>query len=381
MSADWHRVKYKSDVLKISFSAFFADLGYQAAVALFPLVVVVVLHAPISLYGLIEGINYGGGIMMGLLGGVLADRYGAKRVAIVGNALIVVIGFTGIAKDLVQAVAAFMTGWFARNFRSPPRRVMMLDVTYPEERKEAFGVLHALDILGASLALVYVTLGLYLKVDIALLTLPAFVTLIVSTLLLVFVKGRGLMEKKTSAEAGKKGGKLLAAVIASTALFAFSQYSFGFPIITTYEVSRELYLATATYLVFLLTSSAFGYVFGKVKVDEVKGLALFGYFLAGLGSLGFAFLSGYGVSAIWLSSVVMGIAVAATEVYEPTIVSAIAKREGLGMGLLSMGRSIGIFLGNAIMGFLYQFGYAYSYTFAALMSFVAGLVVYLVSRK
>ena len=381
MSGDWHRVKYRSDVLKISFSAFFADLGYQAAVALFPLVVVVVLHAPISLYGLIEGINYGGGILMGLLGGVLADKYGAKRVAVIGNAIIVVIGFTGLAKDLVQATAAFMIGWFARNFRSPPRRVMMLDVTYPEERREAFGVLHALDILGASLALVYVTLGLYLKVDIALLTVPAFVALLISTLLLVFVKERGLMGKKTSVEAGKKGGKLLAAVIASTALFAFSQYSFGFPVITTYEVSKELYLATATYLVFLVASSAFGYVFGRVRVDEVKGLSFYGYFLAGLGSLGFAFLSGYGVSAIWLSSVIMGIAVAATEVYEPIIVSALAKREGLGMGLLSMGRSIGIFLGNAIMGFLYQFGYAYSYIFAALMSFVAGLVVYLVSRK
>ncbi len=372
-------MRYSQEVYKISFSAFFADLGYQAAVALFPLILVVIFHVPLALYGLIEGINYGGGIFMGFLGGLLADKYGAKRVAVSGNAVVTLIALTGLAANYVQATAFFMIGWFARNFRSPPRRVMILDVTYPEERREAFSILHALDVLGASLALVYVTLGLYYKVDIAYLTIPAIAFLLVSTILLASVRMRGLA-KEFKQMIPKRSERVMWGVIFSTMLFAFSQYSFGFPIITSYEVSGELYLATATYLVFLVSSSAFGYLLGRTRFSDVKGLSFLGYGLAGLASLGYALTSHLGLAFIWAFSVVLGLAVAATEVFEPTIIARVSRHEGVGMGLLSFGRSVGIFLSNAIMGYLYQFSYVYSYLFAAVASFVAGLIIILLSR-
>ncbi|WP_243680782.1 hypothetical protein [Vulcanisaeta souniana] len=52
---------------------------------------------------------------------------------------------------------------------------------------------------------------------------------------------------------------------------------------------------------------------------------------------------------------------AATEVFEPTIISKLMPSEsvGSGMGLLTFGRSVGgVFLGNVIMGALYQLHYA-----------------------
>lgn len=72
-------LKNRSEVLKLSFSAFFADLGYQAAVASFPLIFVIYFGAPIYLYGLAEAINYGGGTLMSFLGGKLSDKYGRKK--------------------------------------------------------------------------------------------------------------------------------------------------------------------------------------------------------------------------------------------------------------------------------------------------------------
>jgi hypothetical protein len=59
-------LKNRGEVLKISFSAFFADLGYQAAVVMFPLIFKITLGAPYWLYGVAEAINYGVGSLMGL---------------------------------------------------------------------------------------------------------------------------------------------------------------------------------------------------------------------------------------------------------------------------------------------------------------------------
>nr|WP_243666676.1 hypothetical protein [Vulcanisaeta sp. JCM 16159] len=62
-------MRNRGEVLKISFSAFFADLGYQTAVVMFPLIFVVFLGAPMWLYGVVEAVNYGLGSFIGFLGG------------------------------------------------------------------------------------------------------------------------------------------------------------------------------------------------------------------------------------------------------------------------------------------------------------------------
>ncbi|BFI74770.1 MFS transporter [Sulfurisphaera ohwakuensis] len=365
-------IKRRSEVLKISFSAFFADLGYQAAVASFPIIFVFYFHAPIFLYGIAEALNYGGGSLMSILGGYLADKYGRKLIAVIGNALIIILSFTGLAVNYIEALFLFMLGWWFRNFRTPARRAMLSEVTEESERKEAYGILHALDIAGATLAVAYLTIALYFGVKATEILIFTSIPLIISTLFLVFVKagGKGVP---------KKPGKVALTIVISTMFFAFTQYSFGFPIITTEEFTRRFYLATLTYGVFLASSSLFGYVFGKIKLEEVKGLAFLGYLLAGLTSFGFAFLSPLGVISIYPLSVIMGIAVASTETFEPTIISKLSRGEtGTAMGALSFGRSIGVLIGNTIMGFLYQYSYSYSYIFAGIMGIIAFLIVFTV---
>nr|WP_243666674.1 MFS transporter [Vulcanisaeta sp. JCM 16159] len=82
----------------------------------------------------------------------------------------------------------------------------------------------------------------------------------------------------------------------------------------------------------------------------------------------------------------LGIAVAATEVFEPTIISKLMPEEavGSGMGLLTFGRSVGVFLGNTIMGALYQVHYSYAYYFASassLISFAIALLLIMRMRQ
>jgi Major Facilitator Superfamily. len=181
-------LRNRGEVLKISFSAFFADLGYQAAVVMFPLIFKIMLGAPYWLYGVAEAINYGVGSLMAFLGGVLSDRYGRWRVAVIGNALIVLVSLLGFSRYWWQAMLTFTVGWFFRNLRNPPRRAMMVEVTDPSERSEAFGVLHTLDIAGATLAIAYTAVLLYFRFPVEYLLLITAIPLVVSTLVLASVK-------------------------------------------------------------------------------------------------------------------------------------------------------------------------------------------------
>jgi len=99
-------IKNRNEVLKISFSAFFADLGYQAVVASFPILFVVIFGAPIPLYGFAEALNYGLGTAMSYLGGIAGDKFGRKKIAILGNSLILYISTWNI-KRLYRGINIF----------------------------------------------------------------------------------------------------------------------------------------------------------------------------------------------------------------------------------------------------------------------------------
>lgn len=367
----------RGEVLKIAFSAFFADLGYQAAVASFPILFVVYLGAPMYLYGVAEALNYGGGTAMAYLGGLLGDRFGRKRVAVIGNSLIVLVSLMGLARSYLEALVFFMLGWWARNLRTPPRRAMLAEVTSPGERAEAYGILHSLDIAGALLSIAYLAVLLFIHFPMEYILLLTSVWLVVSTLILSRVRagyGRGNAVGRSVSVVDRR---LFWTIVISTMFFGFSQYSFGFPILTITQVTGRDYLGVLGYGVFLGSSSLFGYLLGRSGIREVSGLAFLGYLLGALASLGFAFLSGMGLAPLYALSFLMGVSVASTETFEPAIISKIVGEGsyGTGMGYLSAGRSVGMFVGNAVMGLLYGINYAYAYVFAAVSSSVSFLLV------
>ncbi|MEM0122458.1 MAG: MFS transporter [Saccharolobus sp.] len=380
-------MKNRSEVLKISFSAFFADLGYQSAVAAFPIVFVVYLGAPIFLYGFAESLNYGVGTAIAYLGGRLGDKIGRKKIAVIGNTLILFVSLLGIARDYIQALIFFMIGWWARNLRTPPRRAMLAEVTLPEERAEAYGILHSLDIAGAMLSIIYLAVLLFLRIPLVIILSFTAIWIVISTIILSRVRAGYNRRLNTNSNENKRmteNKRLFWTIIISTFFFGFSQYSFGFPIITTTEITGKDYLGVISYGVFLGASSLFGYIFGKSRVKEISGLAFLGYLIGAIASLGFAFLSRIGLVPLYSFSFLMGIAVAATETFEPTIISKIVREEayGSGMGYLSAGRSIGIFIGNTVMGFLYSINFAYAYIFASLMSLISfTLILLLILRE
>ncbi|MCL4544600.1 MAG: MFS transporter [Chloroflexi bacterium] len=395
-----HRAfSFGPDVWKIAFSAFFADLGYQVVIAGLPLFLVFVLRGPWWVYGLATALAYGPGAFIAYVGGRLGDRVGRKRIAVLGNALIPLLSLTGIVASLVPAIGLFVTGWWARNFRSPARRAMLTEVVEPEQESQAFGLLHALDIGGGMLAAACVLLLIFFGVGFRIIFLLTLIPLIVSTVLVALVRAgevpRPALTEETSEPATDSGPadlRLYRGVLVASALFGFSFYSLGFPILTAASsvaagsggasTSPNAYAQAAgvlAYVLYLGVSALSGLATGAVKQAGVAALAGWGYFAACLGSIVLAVISGAnaGVLGLYLGVIILGLALGVVETLEPTLVSKVtpAARKSRGMGALTAARSVGLFVGNLAMGLLYHLGPAYSYGYAAIVALAAAVIL------
>ncbi len=384
--APFHR-----DVWWIAFSAFFADLGYQAVIAGLPLFLVLSLRAPVWVFGLTTALSYGPGALIGYLGGRLGDRIGRRRVSIIGNSLIPLLSLTGLPAAAGGAVALFAGGWWARNFRTPARRAMLTEVVSPQDRSRAFGLLHALDVGGGLLAALGVLALLAAHVAFRYIFLLTIIPLALSTACLVATRaGAAPVRPETRSDprdaargAGKRANTALyRGVIIAAALYGFSSYSLGFPILTVAQGARSGVVGVGAYAVFLGVSALTGLAMGRRRNAGGVALALLGYVTAAVGSLGLALA--YGLHGGWVgfyaAVAVLGVALGVVETLEPTLISKVTPeaRTSGGMGSLTAARSLGLLVGNLAMGFLYVASPVYSYSYACGVAVLAAIVLLVV---
>ncbi len=371
------------DAMLLNLSAFFADMGYQAVLAGFPIFLVIVLGAPAYMLGIVYAIAYGGGAIAGYLGGYVGDRSGRKRVAVTGNSLVLMLSGLGFVATVPQAIALFSAGWWSRDSRTPARRAMLSEAVEEKQRGRAFGLLHAFDIGGGAIAVSYLLVLVYLGVGLQSVFMLTAIPLVVSTLCLVFVRaGKRRMKARaarpTAREVRNRG--TMRGILMATALFGFSFYSLGFPILTIAQESGSL-LGIASYMVFLAVSAVTGYAIGVKarELDMVRWLSLLGYALAALASLliGLAYLMHLAVWVSYLGVALMGVALGSIETFEPTIISFASSNGDAGrkMGYLTASRSVGLFTANLSMGVLYILDPAYSYFYAAAVSIAAAAIL------
>ena len=378
------------DALLLCFSAFFADLGYQGVAALFPLYIVFELHEPVYWYGLITAIAFGGGSLFAYVGGLIGDRFDKKYVSIAGNAFIPLLAFSGLAHVLWLSALLFVLGWWARYFRTPARRALLVNVTPPQERAMAFGVLHALDIAGGMFSALLALLLLVLRVPIGVIMLWATPPLLVSTGLLFFVGRKELYSAQTSLDPAPSGAPspgsedrgLLVVLLIAASLYGFSFYNLGFPILTAasgHPAASGYALGVLAYVIYLGVSAVSGYALGAQRGSPLRSLWLFGYLPSALGSglIGLSVLFHLNGLAFYLSLAILGAGMGGVETFEPTLVSSVVGGRTLsrGMGFLSVSRSVGQFASNLVMGLLLSLSPSLPYFYAFGSALLATLVL------
>jgi MFS family permease len=375
------------DVLSISLSAGFADLGYQGVMAAFPLFLVLVLHAPVWAFGLAMALSYGGGPLFAAWGGRTGDRIGHRRTAILGNSLIPLLSLTGLFALPVAAVSFLCAGWWARNFRSPSRRAMLVEATADQHRSAAFGFLHGVDVAGGIFAAVYVTLLITAKVAWSWVFLVSLLPLAASTLMLTRARtGRAPdpeVSQQPSPPLAPARQSALRNLLWATAVYGFSSYSTGFPVLTAAIKTGSLVGGLLAFFVLQVVSSLTGLFlggsFGQTLISRFQHLSVYGYGSAAVGSVLLAV--GYGSNQptwlVFLGVAIIGFALAVIETLEPTLVSTLnrAGMAGRGFGALTAYRAVGLLAANVVLGVLYSVGADYSYGYAALLAALAAVLI------
>ncbi len=376
------------DVWAISLSACLADLGYQSVLAAFPLFLVLDLHQPVFLFGLASALSYGGGTVFSLLGARLGDRFGHRRVALLGNSLIPLLSLSALTQSPAAAIGLLTGGWWFRNLRSPSRRVMLTEaVPDIRDRNSAFGFLHALDVGGGALAGIWVLVAVSVHLQYRWIFLATVVPLLASTF--------ALSRAKTGARVGPTPTSLVAApstrplpgaraVLLGATMYGFTFYAVGFPVLTVAQGSGSAVAALGAFLVFQAVSAATGCLLpGHLGATLARRFADLGWLGYGGGALGAAVVAiGYtahlGLAVLLLGVALLGFGLGVVETLEPSLMSVLRPggAAGRGFGALSAARSWGVFVGNLVMGLLYGVAPGLAYGYAALLAVgAAGVVV------
>jgi MFS family permease len=377
--------RLSGDAYLLCFSAFFADLGYQGVAALFPLYLVFHLHEPVYWYGVVTAIAFGGGSLFSWLGGLAGDRFDRKAVAIAGNALIPLMAFSGVPHRMWLSALLFIGGWWARYFRTPARRALLVNVTAPTERAFAFGFLHALDIGGGMLSALLALLFIWRKVPVGTVILFALAPLVISTALLFFVERTRLYPLETPRagawDRARGDRMLLVALLASATLYGFSFYNLGFPILTAtggHATPGAYESGVLAFVVYLAISAVSGYAFGAGRRSPERSLWLLGYLPSALGSglIGVSELLHFGAAPFYLAVAVLGAGMGGVETFEPTLVSSLVRHARLsrGMGFLSVSRSVGQLVSNLVMGLLFAVSGSLPYFYAFASALLATVI-------
>ena len=391
-----------TDVMLISLSAFFADMGYQAVTAVFPLLIVIELKEPAYVYGLLLALSYGVGSLFSLFGGKLGDRYDKKKLSLAGNLLIPLMSISTLFPNVLLLGALFVFGWWARYFRTPLRRAWLVEVSNPNYRSKIFGFLHALDVGGGMIAVIYSIILVSLNVPLREIIVLTIIPLLVSSFSLalagtkkhegfvvaqkeLLLKDKSDSKEDTSAK-NKRNNFVFRALLISATFFGFSYYALGFPIVTVAQTQGSAVLGIITFGIYLGVSAIAGYSLGSLRGKRpFRTLWSLGYMLAALSSLviGTSFALHYNLSIYYLGAAGLGFATGSVETFEPVLTSTLVKSSKLssGMGWLSTTRALGLFVSNIAMGIIFAFSEFDSYLYAALTAFAAALILLAVEMK
>lgn len=377
------------DTLLISFSAFFADLGYQGVTALYPLFLVIDLRVPVYWYGLVTAASFGIGSLFAYVGGRAGDRFDKKYVSIAGNIFIPLMSLSGLTHTLWLSAVLFILGWWARYFRTPARRALLVNVSEPEKRAKAFGFLHALDIAGGMLSAGIAILFLQLHIPVGKIILYSALPLFVSTVLLFFVERKKVYVDDHGQSVRQSSGKITSSnkivftmMLVSATFYGFSFYNLGFPILSVSSANpgnSGYTLGVLAFALYLGVSAISGYLLGSSKVSPLRSLWTTGYFLSALASclIGVSESLHLTTVAFYIFIAVLGFGMGAVETFEPTLTADLIHSSTLskGMGWLSVSRSIGQLMSNLIMGILFSLSRSAPYYYAFGAALVATVLL------
>jgi len=312
----------KKTIRTFALASFLNDLGSDMIYPIWPLFVTSVLGAPMSALGFIDGLGEAIVSISQAVSGYISDKIRKRKIFVWTGYLFGSLSRVGYAISSVwQHLIPFRILDRAGKIRSAPRDAIIADISTKENRGKNFGLLRAMDNLGAVCGIIVCILFFKLLGYRNLFLLAAIPSVIGASLIFHLIKEKKPADikiyKGLSLKDLDKNFKLF---LLLSSFFALGSFSYSFLLIYAKEFGFQTAFVPVLYLVFTTVASIFSVPFGKLS-DKIgrKQVLMLSYIFWGLVCLSFIFFRSH--LAIILAFVLYGLHKGALEPVQKTFVS------------------------------------------------------------
>jgi MFS family permease len=377
------------DVLKLGAVSFLTDLSSESIFSVFSVFFTVIVGAPASLLGVVEGISDLSASSLDYVSGWLSDRSGKRKsLAISGY------GFSTVAKLMLllpASVASFATfriiERLGKSFRGPPRDAWLSSVAESKNRGYAFGLHKALDKAGAILG----PIGAYFMLRVwgeemgtfRILFVSAVVAAALAVAVLSMMKDRpgAPHERENIFRAWGTLSKSFKIFLIPAGIFSLAYFSFGFLLLKAYQAGFAIKDVVLLYALFNVSFVVFSVPIGKLG-DKIgrKFVIISGYVLYIIMALGFIFA--HTKPEITILFILFGIFYTIDEAQGKAFIADMEpERRATAIGFYNFVNGLIYLLASVIAGALWVLSPTYSFAFAAAVALAAMLAFIALQSK
>ena len=318
----------RKTVRTFALASFLNDLGSDMIYPIWPLFVTSVLGAPMAVLGFIDGLGEAIVSISQAASGYISDRIRKRKVFVWTGYLFGSLSRVGYAiSSIWQHLIPFRVLDRAGKIRDAPRDAIIADISSKENRGKNFGLLRAMDNLGAVCGIIVCILFFGLLGYRNLFLLAAIPSAIGALLIFSLIKERKPAGVKIyKGLALKDLDKNFKLFLLLSSFFALGSFSYSFLLIYAKEFGFQVAFVPVLYLVFTAVAALFSLPFGKLS-DKIgrKSVLILSYSFWGLVCLSFIFIQSY--LSIILTFVLYGLHIGALHPVQKTFVSELAPTE------------------------------------------------------
>ena len=317
----------KKTIRTFAVTSFLNDFGSDIIYPIWPLFLTTVLGANMAVLGLIDGLGDAIVSISQAFSGYVSDRIRRRKVFVWIGYLCGATSRIGYALSSVwEHVIPFRILDRAGKMRGAPRDAIIADASTDQNRGRNFGLLRAMDNLGAVCGIVLCIICFwYFNIGYRELFFFAALPSIIAALLVIFlIKERKLETKKIFKGLSFKDlNRDFKMFLLLSAIFALGSFSYSFLLIYVKQFGFEVIFVPILYLVFTVFAAVFSYPFGRLA-DRIgrKTVLLVSYGFWAAVCLIFIFLQSYWF--IIFTFVLYGLHRAALEPVQKTLVAELA---------------------------------------------------------